>query len=246
MVPLPGFHLRAMAASWVAASESPGCDFWLQGPGSCVHQPQLPLHPGPADLQRWTVGQPCKARGGLLDASKLPPFLLFWAKVLIKALVPLPFLFLYFCSCFHSGGSQVYRPELHWEPGGSGLSLHFFDSVSSSVKWGYWFLASLQSCLELKEWMRWPFANCEGLEGNICGIMVGRPAVLHCCHWDAQSEALDSLGCLLVVYLWKSLCWMHCDGRLLSSLNLPCLCNPQEGSESTDDSSIVNKSFIDG
>ena len=62
-VPLSGFHLSARAASWVVASKSPGCHGpWLQSPGPLVHQPQLPLHPGPADLQRWTVGQLCKPK----------------------------------------------------------------------------------------------------------------------------------------------------------------------------------------
>ena len=35
-------------------------------------------------------------------------------------------------------------------------------------------------------------------------------------------------------------------GLLLSPLHAPCLCSPREGSESTDDSGIAHKSFIDG
>lgn len=73
MVPLPGFHLPAKAASWVAANESPDCcGSWLQNPGPRVHQPQLPFHPGPADLQRWAVGQLCNARDGHGALSFLP------------------------------------------------------------------------------------------------------------------------------------------------------------------------------
>lgn len=55
-----------------------------------------------------------------------------------------------------------------------------------------------------------------------------------------------SAGCLLVVLMEKPLLKSTVVGWLLNSLNLPCPYNPREESESTDDSSILNESFIDG